>query len=135
MTVNVPIFYQCSGVTPSKVYYSNTGHHFCVNWALLSLRPILQLSKIPNIAKNWCVFSQYTPNEILLIHQTLNSSRPKVYYYDARHQFYIKSPSLALRPLWYFQENSKRGNYKSIKLKSITVIQDISSAWIQPYFL
>ena len=43
--VIVPIFYQSSSVTSSKVYYSNTRHQFCVNWALLSLWPILHLRK------------------------------------------------------------------------------------------
>ena len=68
------------------------------------------IEKIPNNAKNYCVFSHYAPNEILLIHQMLNSSRPKVYYGDARHQFYIKFLSLALRLLSYFRKNLKRGN-------------------------
>ena len=40
MTVNVLIFYQNSGVTPSKAYYSNTRNHFCMNSALLLLRGI-----------------------------------------------------------------------------------------------
>ena len=91
-----------SGVTPSKVYYSNTRHQSCVNWTLLSLRPILHLRKIPSIAKNWCDSSHYAPNEILLIHQILNSSEPKVS--AARRQFYIKSPSFALRPLLHFRK-------------------------------
>ena len=42
------ILHQCSGVTPSKAYYSNTRHQFCMNSALLPLRPILHLRKIPN---------------------------------------------------------------------------------------
>ena len=45
MTVNVSIFYQCSGVTPSKSYYSNTRHQFFMNSALLPLRPIFHLRK------------------------------------------------------------------------------------------
>ena len=40
MTVNVPIFYQSSGVTPSNVYYSNARHPVCINTALLPLRAI-----------------------------------------------------------------------------------------------
>ena len=39
---------------------------------------------ISNVAKNWGIFSQYTPNEFFLIHQILNLSRPEV----SRHQFY-----------------------------------------------
>ena len=34
------ISYQNSDLTESKVYYSNTRHQFCMNWALLSLGPI-----------------------------------------------------------------------------------------------
>ena len=45
MTVNVSMFYQSSGMTPSKVYYSNTRHHFRMNSALLPLRAILHLRK------------------------------------------------------------------------------------------
>ena len=59
------------------------------------------------MAKNWCIFFQYAPNEILLIHQILNSDKPKVYCSDARHQIYINSPSLFLRLLLYFRKNSK----------------------------
>ena len=109
--VIVPIFYQSSSVTSSKVYYSNTRHQFCVNWALLSLWPILHLRKNSKHCKKLVrFFSQYTPNKILSIHQNLNSSRPKVYYSGTRHQFYIKLPSLVLRPFLHFRENSKWSN-------------------------
>ena len=40
MTVNVSIFFQSSGMTPSRVYYSNN-----INAALLPLRAILHLWK------------------------------------------------------------------------------------------
>ena len=45
MVVNVSIFYQNLGVPPSKVYYSNTRHYFCMNLDLLLLRAILHLRK------------------------------------------------------------------------------------------
>ena len=45
MTVNVSISYQSSGVTPSKVYYSNTRQPFWMNTALLPLRDIVNLRK------------------------------------------------------------------------------------------
>ena len=47
-----------------------------------------------------------------ILHLRKNSKqyKPKVYYIDARHQFYIKSPSLALRPRLYFRKNFKRCN-------------------------
>ena len=45
MTVNVSLFCQSSGVTSSKVSYSNTIHHFCMNTALLPLRTTLDLKK------------------------------------------------------------------------------------------
>ena len=41
MIVNVVIFYESSGVTPSKVYYSNKRHHFCMNTALLLMMIII----------------------------------------------------------------------------------------------
>ena len=46
MAVNVSIFYQSSGVTPSKVCYSNTRHQFCMKLALLPLRVSLDLRNI-----------------------------------------------------------------------------------------
>ena len=92
MTVNMSILY--SNSTQPKVYYSNTRPQFCMNRALFSFRAILHLRKIPNVAKNWCVFSQYAPNEILLICQILNSSRTKIFYGNVRHKFYMKTPSL-----------------------------------------
>ena len=42
---NVSIFYENSGVTPSKLYYSNIKHTFRMNKALLPLRTILHLRK------------------------------------------------------------------------------------------
>ena len=45
MTVNASIFYQNSGVTPSKVCYHNIRHHFCMNSDLLPIRAILHLRK------------------------------------------------------------------------------------------
>ena len=81
-----------------------------MNWALLYLRPILHLRKNSKHCKKLGRFFSFPPNEILLIHQILNSNEPKVYYSDARYQFYIKSPSLALRLLLYFQKNSKCSN-------------------------
>ena len=60
--------------------------------------------KILNIATNWCISSQYAPNEIILIHQIFKADRPKVYYSDARHQFYIEPPWLLLTLLLYFQK-------------------------------
>ena len=56
MTVNVLIFYQNSGVTPSKAYYSNTRNHFCMNSALLLLRGILHLRKTPNVTRKHQIF-------------------------------------------------------------------------------
>ena len=109
-TVNMSILYQNSDLTQSKVYWSNKKHQFCRNWALHSLRSILHLRKIPNIATNWCIFSQNTPNQITLNHQILNLNKPKVYYIVTRHQSYIKSTWLAFRPLLDFRINSKRGN-------------------------
>ena len=44
-TVNMSILYQNSGLTQSKVYYSNTRYQFCMNLALLPLRPVLHLRK------------------------------------------------------------------------------------------
>ena len=150
-TVNMSILYQNSDLTQSKVYWSNTKHQFYRNWALHSLRSILHLRKIPNIATNWCIFSQNAPNQIILNHQIFNLNKPKVYYIVARHQSYIKSPWLAFRPLLYFRINSKRRNklgkfsIKGYSLcvkvqgwlhqKSITVITDITSWWIHHCFL
>ena len=115
MTVKMSIFYQNSNLTQSKVHYSNARLQFCMNWALLSLRPILHLIKYSKRYKK--LFSHDAPNEVLLIHQILNSSRPKVYYGDPRHQFFscisstsVQSPSLALRPLLYIRKNSKCGD-------------------------
>ena len=51
---------------------------------------------------------------VLLIHQILNSNIPKVYQSNARHHFYINSPSLVLRPLLYFQKYFKCGNKSEI---------------------
>ena len=48
--------YQNSGMTLSKVYYSNTGHHFCKNSALLLEDLFYILEKIPNIAKKQHIF-------------------------------------------------------------------------------
>ena len=45
MTFNLSIFYKNSGLTPTKLYYSNTRHHFRMNAALLPLRAILHLRK------------------------------------------------------------------------------------------
>ena len=45
MTVNVSIFYQSSGMTPSKVYYSNARHNSCMISSLVPLRSILHLRK------------------------------------------------------------------------------------------
>ena len=145
-TVNMSILYQNSDLTQSKVYWSNKKHQFCRNWALHSLRSILHLRKIPNIAANWCIFSQNTPNQITLNHQILNLNKPKVYYIVTRHQSYIKSPWLAFRPLLDFRINSKRGNklgkfsIKDYSLcvkvqawlheKSVRVITGITSWWI-----
>ena len=82
-----------------------------MNQALISLRTILYIGeKSPNVAKNSCVFSQDAPNKIPLNHPILNLSRPKVYYGDERQQFYIKSPTLALRPLLYIRKHSKCSN-------------------------
>ena len=40
MTVIVSIFFEGSGLTPSKPYYSNTRHHFHMNSALSPSRAI-----------------------------------------------------------------------------------------------
>ena len=57
---------------------------------------------------------------MLLIHQILNSCKPKAYYSDAKHEFYIKSHTLVLRPLLYFQKNYERSN----KLEKFSIKDD-----------
>ena len=52
MTFNLSIFYKNSGLTPTKLYYSNTRHHFRMNAASLPLRAILHLRKIPNVIQS-----------------------------------------------------------------------------------
>ena len=44
-TVNMSTSYQIPNVTRSKVSDSNTRHRFCMNSALIPLRPILQRRK------------------------------------------------------------------------------------------
>ena len=43
--LHVSPLYQNSDLIQSKVYYSNRRHQLWMNWALLSLRPILHLRK------------------------------------------------------------------------------------------
>ena len=114
------ILYQNLDLTQSKICYGITRHQFYMNETLLSSRPILYLrrkkSKHCNKLEH---FSQCAPNEILLIHQILNSNEPKIFYSDARHKFYRKSPSLALG-LFFFQKNYKDGN----KLEKCSIKDD-----------
>ena len=70
MTVNVSIFYQDSGFTPSKLYYSNTRLHFRMNSALPPIRAILHLRKNPNA-----------------LHQNSDLIQSKVYYSNTINQF------------------------------------------------
>ena len=104
--------YQNSGVTLSKVYYSNTKYHLCMNSVSPHWRSILYLrensrcnikalflsikydsesvnivSKIPNIVKSQYVY------QIVLIHQILNSNRSKIYHSDPRYQFSMNTAS------------------------------------------
>ena len=122
MTVNMSILNPNSNLTQSKVYYSNARHQFCINWALISLRAIVHLRKNPKRCKNWCVFSQHVPNEILLIHQILNSSKFWSFG-DKWHQFYIKPPSIALR---HFRKHSKRGNKSEQLIVNVSIFHQIS---------
>ena len=80
MTVKVPIIHQSSGVNHQKsiIVIQDISFAWIERYFFEDLLFYLW-EKIPNIVKNWCVFSQHTPNEIFLIHQILNSSRPKVY--------------------------------------------------------
>ena len=61
----------------------------------------------------------------------MNSDRQKVYYSDARHLFYINSPSLSLiRPLLYFPKNFKcviKSKKCSIKYDSMSIFYQNSS--------
>ena len=70
MTVNVSIFYQNSGLTPSKLYYSNTRCHFHMNSTLPPTRAILHLRKNANV-----------------LYQNLDLTQSKVYYSNAINQF------------------------------------------------
>ena len=94
-----------------------------MNGTLLSLRPVLYLRrKKPKHCNKLVHFSQCAPDEILLIHQNLNSNEPKIFYSDARHKFYIKSPSLSKTPSKTpcFQKNYKGGN----KLQTFPIKDD-----------
>ena len=106
MTANVSIFYQSSGMTPSKVYYSNTRYHFSMNSALFPLRPILHLTKNPKCNTKGVYFST---KKIKVICQ-----------YCIRTQNLLNHKSIAviycISSAWI-----------EPKKKSITVIQDISS--------
>ena len=79
MTVNVSIFYQNSGLTPSKLYYSNTRCHFHMNSTLPPTRAILHLRKNANV-----------------LYQNLDLTQSKVYYSNAINQFCMSWALLSL---------------------------------------
>ena len=54
---------------------------------------------------------------MLLIHQILNSCKPKAYYSDAKHELYINSHTLVLRPLLYFQKNERSNKLEKFSIK------------------
>ena len=85
MRVNVSTFYQCSGVTPSKAYYNNTRHHFCMNSALLLLRPILHLSKNAKWNTKGAYLSLKRTIYMLVLYQNSDLMQSKVYYSNTRH--------------------------------------------------
>ena len=90
MTVNVSIFYQNSGLTPSKHYYSNTRCHFRMNSALRPIRAILHLRNNPNA-----------------LYQNSDLTQSKVYYSNTINQFCMSWPLLSLRFILHLRKISK----------------------------
>ena len=98
MTINVLIFYQSTNVVWAKVYYSNTRHHFRINSVLLSLRSILHLRKIPNIAENWKVFLKWFKIRLF------NSANFEFKQIKSLLQECKPSPLYSLGSLWYLRK-------------------------------
>ena len=130
MIVNVSIFYQNSGLTPSKLYYSNTRCHFCMNSVFPPIRAVLHLRKNPNV-----------------LYQNSDLTQSKFYYSNTINQFCLIWALVSLRAILHLRKNFKHCKklvrfflnthlikfFQFIKIwiqadqKSITVIRDISS--------
>ena len=83
MTVNVPILYQSSGVTPSKVYYSNTRHSFCIT----SFKTILQLRKYCKCDTKRACLSVSMAVNMSILYKNSDLTQSVVYYSNTRYQF------------------------------------------------